>query len=304
MRTRTKIGLSILAVVCAVLLVRWWDRWAIVGAVRAASTASEVAEAVVGENLKDLPVGAHGRVLDALRELTGKDEYWREYRDGSPHRLFRWNGGATRWVLVVTYEGMNVPDASWMAVHQFDASWNETSVINFPTGYRIALFDVWKEEFDAVPEPMIVVRLGSVGSFGDYSYRQRQYYSVRDGRVAMIRIEEEGGGLERAIFSASHPWNGPALPDRSVDEWVRLLTSDDTVDVLEALTWLGGSHVAYSEQRDAGVNQESVEDSLLWERVRDDPRVGESLTALLRSANGWVTAAAALASVRDDLSGK
>jgi hypothetical protein len=237
-------------------------------------------------------------VLDALRELAGNEDYWREYSDGAPHRLLDWSSGTTRWVLVVTYEGMSVPDASWMAIHQFDASWHQTSVINFPTGYRIALFDVWKEHVEALSEPLIAVRLGSVGSFGNYSYRQLQYYAVREKRVVMVRIEEEGGELERAIFGASHPWNGPALPGRTTDNWIDMLASNDTVDVLEVLTWLGGSHMSSAEPRQAGVNQESVEDALRWEAVRDDPRTATQLATLLDSTNTWVRGAARLAAQR------
>jgi hypothetical protein len=46
-------------------------------AVRAAKTDPEIAAAVVDQDLKHLPADVEARVVDALRRLAGKDEYWR-----------------------------------------------------------------------------------------------------------------------------------------------------------------------------------------------------------------------------------
>ena len=217
MRTYRTVGLIVASVAATIVVGSWavgcWQTSALVAEIGAATSPGEIAEAVAGKSLKELPERAQSRVLDALRTLVGKADYWREYHDGSPHRLFRWNSDTTRWVLVVTYEGRNVPDVSWMAIHLFDANWRQTAVLNFPTGYRIALFDVWKEQVSALAEPTITVRLGSVGSFGDFSYRQRQYYVLREARVALVRIEEEGGEVERGVFSSDHPFTGPRPPE-------------------------------------------------------------------------------------------
>ena len=112
-------------------------------------------------------------------------------------------------------------------------------------------------------------------------------------------MEKEGGDVERGFFNASHPWTGPKPPDRMPAEWIATLDSADPMVVLETLTWLGGHHMGSTERREPNVNQESVEDSLRFEMVRDDPRTRLKLAELSRSGNPWVSAAAALAARRD-----
>ena len=261
---------------------------------RDAKQPSEIAAAVVGRDLRRLPEDVRDQVIGALRTLAGKDEYWRDPGDGAPHRVYRVNSGAVRWVLVVSYEGFEVPGVSWLAAHLFDADWRQISVANFPTGYRISLFDVWQERVLALPDPVLAVRLGSIGSFGDFTYRQRQYYAVRDDRLALVRIENEGGAATRGSFAAAHPWTGPEPLRRTTAQWIESLSSPNTADVLETLTWLGGRHLPADKPRQANVNEESVEDSKAWESVRDDPRTRSALDALAKSPDRWIREAAAL----------
>jgi hypothetical protein len=269
-------------------------------AVGKAKAPAEIAAAVTGVDLRNLPEDARDTVIPALRTLAGKDEYWRRPQDGAPHRVYRVNCGTVRWALVVSYPGFEVPGVSWVAVHLFDREWKQTAIANFPTGYRISLFDIWQERVDSLREPVLVMRLGTIGSFGNFTYRQRQYYAVREDRLALVRIEEEGRQVTRGIFSAEHPWTGPKPPERTAAQWIDLLGSEDPADVLETLTWLGGRHMAAGERRQPQVNQESIEDSKLWEAVRDDPRTKDKLTALAKAANRWVREAAALAAMPAD----
>ena len=265
-------------------------------ALTAAKTPLAIAAAVAGRDLRQLPKEAQGTVFDALRELAGKQDYWRRPHDGAPHRFLPVEAGAARWALVVTYPGLEVPGVSWMAVHFFDANGKQLSVDNFPTGYRISLFDMWHERIAWLPAQVLVVRLGTIGSFGNFTYRQRQYYAVHESRVALVRVEDEGGGIASGVFAASHPWTGPAVQRRSADEWIKSLDSAEAAVVLETLTWLSGHHMESSEKRQAGVNEESVEDSKMWEAVRDDARTVAKLVELGKSPNRWVSEAAAYAS--------
>jgi len=280
-----------------------WKRWREEALARldwrkvvlAAKSPREIAAAVVGLDLRHLPQDMRDTVVGALRTLAGKDDYWRTPQDGEPHRVYGVNSGRARWALIVSYPGLTVPGVSWMAVHLFDAGWQQIAVVNFPTGYRIALFDIWQERVLSLQEPVIVVRLGTIGSFMNFTYRERQYYAVREESVTLVRIAQEGGSLTRGVFSASHPWNGPRPPQRTPAQWIEALSSSDPVDVLETLTWLGGRHMGSSEKREPQVNQESLEDAKLWETVRDDPRTRARLAELVESTDGWVREAADLA---------
>jgi len=267
--------------------------------VDAAKEPARIAAAVVGRDLRRLPEDVREKVVGALRTLAGKDEYWRHPRDGAPHRVVRVNAGATRWAILVSYEGLQVPGVSWIAAHFFDAEWKQTGVVSFPTGYRIALFDVWQERVDAVPDPLIAVRLGSIGSFGDFTYRQRQYYALRDGRLALVRIEDEGGSATRGSFAASRPWTGAKPLQRTAAQWIESLSSSDPAAVLETLTWLGGAHLSGDEPRQPDVNQESVEDSKLWESVRDDAAARARIETLAKSKSRWIREGAEIVLRRD-----
>ena len=199
----------------------------------------------------------------------------------------------------MTHEGMNFPAAySWMAIHQFDADWKQTSVLRFATGYRMVLSDVWREQREELSAPAIVVRLGT-GPFGDW-YRRRQYYAFHEGRVALTRIEEEKADVTRGSFHGRRPWTGPIPPKRTVKEWVDSLGHKDPIVVLDTLTWLGGCHMASSEPRREDTNQESVEDSKLWEDVFNDARTKAKLAELQSSKNAWIRAAAKLASTQGE----
>ncbi len=269
-------------------------------ALRDAKTPAEIAMAVQGRDLRRLPEDVREQVVSALRTLAGKDEYWRGPGDGAPHRVCRLDSGALRWALVVSYEGLEVPGVSWMAVHLFDADWKQKAVANFPTGYRISLFDVWQERVDALSDPVFTVRLGSIGSFGDFTYRQRQHYAVRDERLALVRIADEGGAATKGSFAASHPWTGPRPMQRTTAQWIESLASDDAALVLETLTWFGGRHLASAEPRAGNVNQESVEDSKAWEAVCDDPKTRPLLEKLAQSKNRWIREATALTLKKGD----
>jgi hypothetical protein len=52
--------------------------------------------------------------------------------------------------------------------------------------------------------------------------------------------------------------------------------------------WLSGEHLPSVDARHENVNQESIEDSKLFESVRDSPEVAKALNVLLESGNAWV----------------
>lgn len=260
----------------------------------AAMRPSQIAESVVDQDLKQLSGSKRKHVLDALRTLAGTEDHWRKERDSSPHRLLRWPMGETKWVLVATHDVFAVPEFSWMAVHQFDAEWRQIAVVRFDTGYRMAIRDVRQQAVEDLPEPAIVVRLRGVSPLLGYG-GQVQYYTLVQSRVVLVRIEDEDGRIESGNFNSRLPWTGPVPPTRSTDAWIASLASANPADVLETLTWLTGRHLPSNKPRSAGVDEESVEDSRLFESVRDDPRTRQRLAEVASSSNAWIREAVALA---------
>lgn len=294
-RVAAALLVAILLAIGGLLTTRWVEEASLGSAVSGAGSAREVAELVVGKDLKKLPESTRQVVLDAFRELTGKDVYWRRPGDGSPHRLMHYPSGDVRWVLVATYEGRSVAATSWMAVHLFDEHWQQVAVQRFRTGYRIVLMNVWQAQVEHVDSPVIAVKLGSFGSFGNWTYRQLQYYAISGTRPVLLRKQVENGELERAIYTDTPPWNGPAVPTRSHEEWIEMLASDDPVTLLEALVWLGATRrdePPPDSPRTASKGNSAIE---RWQAVLQDRRTKERLTALSTSENGWVREAAQLA---------
>jgi len=72
------------------------------------------------------------------------------------------------------------------------------------------------------------------------------------------------------------------------------LNSSSAVDQLAALVWLTGSHLSTTEERKSDHSQEAVDDSKIFEAVRDDPRTKSVFSELKTHKNKWIREYAAL----------
>jgi hypothetical protein len=216
----------------------------------------------------------------------------------------------TAWVLVEVYPGYDIPDVSGMKVHFFDKSWRPVCSVSFPTGYRFFLNEVTIQKRPAFDSPLIVAKATSAGPFitspgpkrpafeqGDF---QRQYYALLHTNLFMVRLEDNNGVLARNHYRWRNPPKGPAVPAKTKEEWISCLESSNSVEQLSALVWLTGAHLSSRETRMADHNQESVEDSKLFESVRDDPRTAQIMDRLRGGKSEWVQQYARLGILRSD----
>ena len=90
------------------------------------------------------------------------------------------------------------------------------------------------------------------------------------------------------IYRWRTPPKGPPVPKRTRDEWIRSLSSENPVEQLATLVWLSGTHLSSTDARRENVNQESVEDSKLFEAVRDAAETKKALRELTKASNSWV----------------
>jgi|WetSurMetagenome_2_1015567.scaffolds.fasta_scaffold64777_1 hypothetical protein len=111
----------------------------------------------------------------------------------------------------------------------------------------------------------------------------------------MVRLDDNKGGLVKNHYRWRAPAKGPAVPNRTRDEWIRSLTSDSPVEQLATLVWLSGVHLSSGDARHENTSQESIEDSRLFEAVRDAVETGKALRKLTNSKNPWVQEYARLA---------
>ncbi len=203
------------------------------------------------------------------------------------------------WVLVEAYPGYEVPDVSGVKLYFFDKSWKSICIHTFPTGYRAFLTDVTIQKQSDFHLPLIVAKTISTGPFmrtardpfppplGQRGFFLK-YYALSETNLFLVRSEKNDGSLVRNGYGGRSPMTGLAVPARTKEDWIASLNSSDVVEQLATLVWLTGCHLSSKEPRMPDHFQESIEDSRLFESVRDEPRTSSLLEALKQHSNRWI----------------
>jgi hypothetical protein len=123
---------------------------------------------------------------------------------------------------------------------------------------------------------------------------ERQYYGSKGHEMALVGVFNREG-IVRNYYGWRQPFRGPALLTDDANEWNAMFLSCDRATVLSALVWLTGDHLSSEEPRHAGVNQEGVAESRLFEMVRTSDRTRIALETLSQSDDSWISAYAKLA---------
>ena len=123
-----------------------------------------------------------------------------------------------------------------------------------------------------------------------------QYYAVVDGRLALIRLEDDGGRVAPNQYWATNLMIGPIPPDWDPERWERSLHADNPAQVLATLCWLGGKHLDPLH-----LDRESYHESKTAARAAADlrrrPTMNAHLRELMASPNRWIAEAATAASI-------
>ena len=120
----------------------------------------------------------------------------------------------------------------------------------------------------------------------------------------MVRLENRKGEILRNDSEATNMIIGPSLQDRLLKDWENSLRSDNPLDVLRALVWLGGKHWNLKDWESPDGRQypsTDVERSAIQLNItRTMEAIQDRLKELIQSKNPWIRAAAELAIKRDD----
>jgi hypothetical protein len=81
---------------------------------------------------------------------------------------------------------------------------------------------------------------------------------------------------------------------RTVRQWFMLLESTDESEVLSALVFLGGRHIAGEHHRSENFPYESIYAPMFRKLLRD-PRIQDQIQNLRKSGLAWIREAAELA---------
>jgi hypothetical protein len=255
-------------------------------------------EAYIGKDLQKLDECAPEEFRKQVEALTGDKPEKKQWWSYEPWWVKPFVGGMAAWVLLEAYPGYDVPDVSSVQIHVFDKNWKRLAKQSFPTGYRFFLKEVALVKDNPLKQDLLVALLTSSGPFiveggekhpafeqGDY---QRQYYALSGDHFVIVRLEDNKRSLAQNHYRWHTPLKGPAVPKRTRDEWIRSLKSGNQVEELATLVWLSGTHLPSTEARKQDHNQESVEDSKLFEAVRGAADTKKALRELTNSKNSWV----------------
>jgi hypothetical protein len=251
-----------------------------------------------GQDLRKLEKFGMPAFQELVRGLTGDAEDPDPWGSPRPWRVERFPVGDAAWVLLEGYPGFEIPGVSSMRIHIFDTKWKRIKKQEFLTGYRMRLTRITLATENPLGRPLVVARVVSTGPFqivngverpafeaGEF---QRQYYALCGGEFAMVRLEDHKGKIVPNHYRWRAPTKGPEVPERTREEWIGTLTSDDPAAQLATLVWLTGAHLSSKAPRAANVNQESVAHSELFEAVRDAGETRKALRDLAESENPWV----------------
>ncbi len=224
---------------------------------------------------------------DKLESTDLRQSYW-------PWWVKPYASGRIAWMFMEVYPGWNVPDVSGVRIHLFDKGWKRVVKQEFPTGYRLRIKDVTLDENAALQQNLLVVRVvGSSPLVGEAE--RKEFYALSKENFVLVRLENEDGQPFRNSYNSRVPFIGPHVTQQSGENWIKQLRSDDPVEQLGALMWLTGRHLPSTEKRRENVNEESREDALIWESVRDAAETGPILQKLSESPHAWVRDYAKLA---------
>jgi len=202
-----------------------------------------------------------------------------------------WGGGLEPWYLwrhttktgerFVLFQADTYfpsPGSARVVVHFLDSSGRHLTASDFRVGWRTQLVEAVFADQELLGTKAIVIRTEQ--TLGGYD--SRQYYTLRDNRLALVRFEDLDQGMRRNYYyDGLRPGVGPEVLPRNADEWETLLLSTEPCDILEALMWIGGDHR----------NLEHKSDPLV-DAIRARPTVRTRIAELSESPNAWIREAA------------
>lgn len=264
-----------------------------------------------------------GRRSDELAALAGRLVPEREElhplagSDFRPRLVERIETDAgARVLLLLSPKGFSFPGYSQQYLYLFDAAGRLRGASEFSPGWRIFLSDVRVTSREGLAAPLLVMRGGGFGFA--FAPSVVAYFALEADRPVLVRLERRDGKLLRNGYGCPSPSVGPPAPSKTAGEWARALASEDKVEVLEALTWVGGRRETLEELKEEQEQERrfeaanpdlkggmsfatldscprAVDDAALYAEVRARADVRARLEELSKSEDAWVRQAAELA---------
>jgi hypothetical protein len=219
-------------------------------------------------------------------------------------------------------ESMNFITLPGQQTHKFyffDKDGNLIGKEFFSTGWRMIVGNVELIKNNDFEFPIVKISSVGGGSFA-YNVRAVQYYALLEDSIVLIRLESKSNSIfnldNRNSYGCEYPSLGPKIPQRTPNEWLKFLNSENKVEILRTLLWLAGKHEVIEELNEEHKRQveerkedpalkdfkttlekcpEIVLDIKTYETVKNNHIVQKRLQELAKSPVQWIKEAAELA---------
>jgi hypothetical protein len=207
-----------------------------------------------------------------------------------PWYFWKVDGKQIHFILLETASVWTVPGTTPVSLHIFDSKGILLKSLQFHTGHRIYLRKavlIQSFSLEKIKIPVIEFSVEFSGMIRvDENQQQifaKQYYAFMGDNIVLIRLEDHDGFIIRKRYDYGQ-FAPLDLPKRSEKEWEIALLSNNEVEILQTLVWMGGIHY-----------YENIEDIQLLENLRKRNKVQQCLNKLKKSGNKWIREAASLA---------
>ena len=261
---------------------------AVLGSAVAVRAQQAVLDSLVGKDLWNGPSETDIRKLDGFLGVVVSDPL------GQPRPWHVWkttDDGQSRYVVLLGAPEWMIPGNSSACVAVFDGRGSRLRSWCFQTGWRGTLRSASLGYYKQTEHDLIVINMSR---FINGRNIAKEYFALSHGRLRFIRMEDDRGMAVQNEYIYPNYEIGVVPEAKSVEEWLNLLGSSDPADVLSALMFLGGRHLAEPERRFVSEPKESKYAGL-FQQLIGDPRIRAAVERLRQSDNQWVREAAGLA---------
>jgi hypothetical protein len=199
--------------------------------------------------------------------------------------------GQTRYVVLLGEREAIIPGNSYACVVLLDGQGIRMRSWSFQTGWRGTL-DAASFEFSSNLRTDLIV-LHTVPLINGRKIT-KEYFAIGHDSLRFVRMEDDQGALVQNEYVYPNFEIGIVPAANGPDQWADMLQSDDKADVLAALMFLGGRHVAESRRKFISEPKESKYAGL-FEELLASPRIRESIEQLTKSEDECIRQAAVLA---------
>ncbi|MBL8820748.1 MAG: hypothetical protein JNL58_32300 [Planctomyces sp.] len=231
-------------------------------------------------------MNGRGEIIKSMNLLPGTMMPW-----------YVWQLDECDDIKYVVLEGQNltdVPGGASAIIYTFDADANLTSREWLFAGDRMDLrFGSLKYDRN-LKVPLLSLTCNSIF---DAEKIKRHFYCLGHGKVRLVRIEDGNHVLVPNEYRYERHTVGKrrAIPDLA--NVLSLLASEDTIDQLDALTFVSGE--LWDNELAAISEPIGVEQNLLSLKcLRDTPEIQKLLNRRKQSGHPWISEAASLAAAR------